>query len=147
MYLLLTEPSSLSAEPAAQNCCTPRLVLSALVSTDVVHLRSCNSANGEINQLRTLMQGTRLIAPESHTDAGWLQLLLCPFGELQLCALQCQVGDPESWPETWNVQLFRSIDSSSAAGLPKTQDALKMGVSAQTERVVDFSIQVHNIAV
>ena len=39
------------------------------------------------------------------------------------------------------MQLFRSIDSSSAAGLPHTQDALKMGLSAQKGKIVEFSIQ------
>ena len=57
--------------------------------------------------------------------------------------LQSQVKDPEADEETWNVQIFRSIDSSSAAGLPHTQDALKMGLSAQKGKIVDFSIQVH----
>ena len=56
--------------------------------------------------------------------------------------LQSQVKDPETNEETWNVQIFRSIDSSSAAGLPHTQDALKMGLSAQKGKIVDFSIQV-----
>ena len=56
--------------------------------------------------------------------------------------MQSQVGDPVNWPETWSVQLFRSIDSSSAADLPKTQDALKMGLSAQKGKIVEFSIQV-----
>ena len=56
--------------------------------------------------------------------------------------MQSQVGDPKNWSETWNVQLFRSIDSSSAADLPKTQDALKMGLSAQKGKIVEFSIQV-----
>jgi len=55
--------------------------------------------------------------------------------------LQSQVGDPEKFEETWNVQIFRSIDSSSAAGLPHTQAALKMGLSAQKGKTVDFSIQ------
>lgn len=52
-----------------------------------------------------------------------------------------QVGDPQKFEETWNVQIFRSIDSSSAAGLPHTQAALKMGLSAQKGKIVDFSIQ------
>ncbi|KAL3162479.1 hypothetical protein ABBQ32_010140 [Trebouxia sp. C0010 RCD-2024] len=51
-----------------------------------------------------------------------------------------QIGD-QNYGETWSVQLFRSIDSSSAAGLPRTKAALKMGLSAQKGRVVDFSIQ------
>ena len=57
------------------------------------------------------------------------------------CVLQSQVGDPQKFEETWNVQIFRSIDSSSAAGLPHTQAALKMGLSAQKGKIVDFSIQ------
>ena len=55
--------------------------------------------------------------------------------------VQSQIGD-QNYAETWSVQLFRSIDSSSAAGLPRTQAALKMGLSAQKGKVVDFSIQV-----
>ena len=51
---------------------------------------------------------------------------------------------PGKYEETWNVQLFRSIDSSSAAGLPHTQDALKMGLSAQKGKIVEFSIQVRH---
>lgn len=58
--------------------------------------------------------------------------------------MQSQIGDPSSWPETWSVQLFRSIDSSSAAGLPANQDTLKAGLSARgSSRVVEFGIQVH----
>ena len=57
--------------------------------------------------------------------------------------LQSQIGDPSSWPETWSVQLFRSIDSSSAAGLPTNQDTLKAGLSSRgSSRVVEFGIQV-----
>ena len=57
--------------------------------------------------------------------------------------LQSQLGDPGSWPETWSVQLFRSIDSSSAAGLPTDQDTLKAGLSTRgSSRVVEFGIQV-----
>lgn len=60
---------------------------------------------------------------------------------MKTCVLQSQVGDPQKFEETWNVQIFRSIDSSSAAGLPHTQAALKMGLSAQKGKIVDFSIQ------
>ena len=60
---------------------------------------------------------------------------------MKICVLQSQVGDSQKFEETWNVQIFRSIDSSSAAGLPHTQAALKMGLSAQKGKVVDFSIQ------
>lgn len=56
--------------------------------------------------------------------------------------LQSQIGDPEKWQETWSVQLFRSIDSSSAAGLSSAQDTLKAGLSARGTRIVEFGIQV-----
>ena len=46
-------------------------------------------------------------------------------------------------PGTWDIQLFRSIDSSSAAGLPtETAGAAKMGLTTEKFRTVDFSIQV-----
>ncbi|KAL3153372.1 hypothetical protein ABBQ38_011712 [Trebouxia sp. C0009 RCD-2024] len=54
---------------------------------------------------------------------------------------QSQIGDPEKWQETWSVQLFRSIDSSSAAGLSSAQDTLKAGLSARGTRIVEFGIQ------
>ena len=56
-------------------------------------------------------------------------------------SLQTHIGN-QNYAETWSVQLFRSIDSSSAADLPRTQAALKMGLSTQKGKVVDFSIQV-----
>ena len=52
------------------------------------------------------------------------------------------MGTPANFKEVWNAQIFRSIDSSSAAGLPRTKQALKMGLSAQKGNIVDFSIQV-----
>ena len=65
---------------------------------------------------------------------------------LVFVVLQSHVEDrrsPGKYEETWNVQLFRSIDSSSAAGLPHTQDALKMGLSAQKNKIADFRMQLH----
>lgn len=59
-----------------------------------------------------------------------------------LAVVQDQVGDPQNFREVWSAQIFRSIDSSSAAGLPRTKQALKMGLSAQKGNIVDFSIQV-----
>lgn len=59
--------------------------------------------------------------------------------------LQSQIGDPSAWPETWSAQLFRSIDSSSAAGLPTDQGTLKAGLSSRgSSRIVEFGIQVHS---
>lgn len=63
-------------------------------------------------------------------------------GHISPTWLQTHIGD-QNYAETWSVQLFRSIDSSSAAGLPRTQAALKMGLSTQKGKVVDFSIQVY----
>lgn len=79
-----------------------------------------------------------------------LQSLLCQYSVVGEAAtqqrglsLQSQIGDPSSWPETWSVQLFRSIDSSSAAGLPTNQNDLKAGLSSRgSSRVVEFGIQV-----
>ena len=76
-----------------------------------------------------------------------MELLLCVWeaakSQTEGVLLQSQIGDPSTWPETWNVQLFRSIDSSSAAGLPKTRDALKTGLSSRgSSRTVEFGIQV-----
>ncbi|KAK9865095.1 hypothetical protein WJX84_006038 [Apatococcus fuscideae] len=58
-------------------------------------------------------------------------------------------GDPSTMefnyyrnPGTWDIQLFRSIDSSSAHGLPsETDGAAKMGLTTEKFRTVDFSIQ------
>ena len=59
-----------------------------------------------------------------------------------MVVMQDQMGSPSNFKEVWNAQVFRSIDSSSAAGLPRTKQALKMGLSAQKGNIVDFSIQV-----
>ena len=60
--------------------------------------------------------------------------------------MQDQMGSPANFKEVWNVQIFRSIDSSSAPGLPRTKQALKMGLSAQKGNIVDFSIQASRLA-
>ncbi|KAE8654565.1 Phospholipase D alpha 1 [Hibiscus syriacus] len=46
-------------------------------------------------------------------------------------------------PETWNVQLFRSIDGGAAAGFPEAPDqAAKLGLVSGKDATLDRSIQV-----
>ncbi|KAK9829228.1 hypothetical protein WJX72_004613 [[Myrmecia] bisecta] len=61
------------------------------------------------------------------------------------------VGDPQAMVEnpdpgrdtqTWNVQFFRSIDSTSAEGLPSKEDrAYRLGLMSSKGNTIDFSIQ------
>lgn len=55
---------------------------------------------------------------------------------------------PPSWvmfphdPETWNVQLFRSIDGGAAFGFPeKPEDAARAGLISGKDNIIDRSIQ------
>ncbi|KAL5056846.1 hypothetical protein RYX36_028450 [Vicia faba] len=68
--------------------------------------------------------------------------MLVPLRELQRVLIdQSQVTFPDD-QETWNVQLFRSIDGGAAFGFPVTpEDAAKAGLISGKDNIIDRSIQ------
>ncbi|CAK8574642.1 unnamed protein product [Lathyrus sativus] len=68
--------------------------------------------------------------------------LLVSLRELEDCIIPpSPVMFPDD-PETWNVQLFRSIDGGAAFGFPETpEDAARAGLVSGKDNIIDRSIQ------
>ncbi|MED6193562.1 hypothetical protein PIB30_020706 [Stylosanthes scabra] len=63
------------------------------------------------------------------------------FTQLTIERSQSQVTDPDNG-DTWNVQLFRSIDDSATLGFPETAEAaFKAGIVRGDDEMIDRSIQ------
>ncbi|OMO90828.1 C2 calcium-dependent membrane targeting [Corchorus olitorius] len=68
--------------------------------------------------------------------------LLIPRSELDRLKIQKSAVTVSTDPETWNVQLFRSIDDGAAAGFPEDPDeAAKKGLVSGKDTTIDRSIQ------
>ncbi|XWS17810.1 hypothetical protein CRYUN_Cryun33cG0100000 [Craigia yunnanensis] len=67
---------------------------------------------------------------------------LIPPDKLDKITIQPSTVTTSSDPETWNVQLFRSIDDGAAAGFPEApDDAAKAGLVTGKDTTIDRSIQ------
>ncbi|EOY29486.1 Phospholipase D alpha 1 [Theobroma cacao] len=67
---------------------------------------------------------------------------LIPKSKLDEITIQPSPVTSSTDPETWNVQLFRSIDDGAAAGFPEAPDAAaKLGLVSGKDRTMDRSIQ------
>ncbi|XVF35592.1 hypothetical protein REPUB_Repub18cG0159400 [Reevesia pubescens] len=67
---------------------------------------------------------------------------LIPRSKLDEITIQPSPVTSSNDPETWNVQLFRSIDGAAAAGFPEEPDeAAKVGLVTGKDTTIDKSIQ------
>ncbi|XVE71177.1 hypothetical protein DITRI_Ditri10aG0129900 [Diplodiscus trichospermus] len=68
--------------------------------------------------------------------------ILIPRSKLDEITIQPSPVTSSTDPETWNVQLFRSIDGGAAAGFPESpDDAAKLGLVSGKDAAIDRSIQ------
>ncbi|XP_022731363.1 phospholipase D alpha 1-like isoform X2 [Durio zibethinus] len=68
--------------------------------------------------------------------------ILIPRSKLDEITIQPSPVTSSADPETWNVQLFRSIDGGAAAGFPEApDDAAKFGLVSGKDATIDRSIQ------
>ncbi|KAK9907703.1 hypothetical protein WJX75_008493 [Coccomyxa subellipsoidea] len=98
------------------------------VATDVLvnHVqRWLKQASDKVDKLLPLPEMPNLIAPETQVRGP---------------------GDPAAFvvdpadPEAWRAQLFRTIDSDSAAGMPPGSEASALGLDSGKGKVIDASI-------
>ncbi|GBG62236.1 hypothetical protein CBR_g29843 [Chara braunii] len=75
-------------------------------------------------------------------QAALYNIDLIPIGTPGSAILGPQPVSSDEDPETWHVQLFRSIDNQSVVGLPENpREAVRMGLVSRKNEVIDRSIQ------